>query len=147
MSFTDEKTFKLGSHVKKAWQRPDKRITTPVKRHPKKIHVWGGVGYCTFLKKIWTENFIKRLPPEYAPYCPASIRDRWVLAQDTTTLKHRAGATRELLDIMAPDRIQDWPSKSPDFNIIEDIWSQMDDMVKHTNIKSIRGLKRKLTEI
>jgi transposase len=154
--FSDEKTFELQTGPHKCWENPAKRKVRRVKRWPKKIHVWGGIGYWWQTKLYFFEQNLdgelyrkilnKCLPPAYTPKCPARLRDAWVLVQDNDP-KHTAGATRDLLDEIAPDRISDWPSKSPDFNVIEDVWSQMKTAIEETNITTIRGLKRKLTQI
>jgi transposase len=148
--FADEKDFQLGSGKKKAWQDREKRIKRKVKRWPKKIHVWGGIGYYFKSKLYFFEENMdanlyqkileQRLPPEPSPDCPSSKRTSWILLQDNDP-KHKAKATTEYLNKVAPDRIKDFPALSPDFNIIEDIWSQLDSKIKATKITTIRGLK------
>jgi transposase len=152
--FADEKKWQIGGGVHKAWQDPKKRRKRKIKRHPKKINVWGGIGSYfktrlyffeeTLTAKLYQKILKKELPPaECAPDCPMSKRDKWIFIQDNDP-KHKAKLTTEYLDDIAPDRIRDFPALSPDFNIIEDIWSQMDDKIKHWNIKSIPQLKKKL---
>ena len=72
-------------------------------------------------------------------------RGRWILVQDNDP-KHKAKKSTKLLDKMAPDRLPDWPSNSPDFNPIEDVWSLLDDGIKHKTIKSLHDLKKNLTK-
>ena len=55
---------------------------------------------------------------------------------------HTAGESIELLDRIAPDRIQNHPPQSPDLNMIEDIWSHMD-----RDKKDLKDLESKLRDI
>jgi transposase len=155
--FTDEKKFQLGGGAHKAWQDPKNKKKRLVKRHQKKINVWGGIGYYFKTRlyffeenlnaKLYRTILKKRLPPaECAQDCPDSKRDKWIFIQDNDP-KHKAKATTLYLDEIAPDRVKDFPAKSPDFNIIEDIWSQMEEKIKLCNIKSIPQLKKKLTKV
>ena len=57
----------------------------------------------------------------------------------------QAYETLALLDDLVEDKIVDHPSKSPDLNVMEDIWSHLDRAVKAVKIKTVAGLKRKLT--
>ena len=51
-----------------------------------------------------------------------------------------------LLGDLIGDRIIQHPARSPDLNILEDLWSYLDRKVKSAKIKTIAGLKRKLTK-
>ena len=48
------------------------------------------------------------------------------------------------LDQEAPLYMHDFPPFSPEFNIIEDTWSQLDDAIKDNSITTIKALKRHL---
>ena len=48
---------------------------------------------------------------------------------------------QELVD----DRIIGHPAQSPGLNIMEDLWSYLDRKAKAAKIKTLQGLKRKLT--
>src|SRR6185437_9299131 len=89
--FTDEKTFQVGSTHQMAWQDPNDRETFDFQRHPKKIHVWGGIGLhfktkLYFFDKILDASlFCKilkaRLPPAYSYGLSPRDHDKWVLVQ------------------------------------------------------------------
>lgn len=154
--FTDEKTFQVGSTKHKSWQDPNDRQTDVFKRHPSKIHVWAGIGLhfktdLFFFKGNMDSNvFCKilkaRLPPAHCFGLPPYGKNKWILVQDNDP-KHKSKQSQKILDILAPDRLPDWPSNSPDFNPIEDIWSMMDSELKKATPKDIRALKSNLRKI
>lgn len=149
--FTDEKTFQVGGGPHKMWQDPKHRRTREVVRHPKKIHVWGGIGYYYKTKlyffeenlnsKLYQKILRLRLPPESSPDCPEGREADWIFVQDLDP-KHRAKSTSAYLDEVAPDRMKDFPAKSPEINIIEDMWSAVARAIEHYNITSVDQLKR-----
>ena len=51
----------------------------------------------------------------------------------------------DFLEELIEDRIIAHPAQSPDPNILEDLWSYLDRKVKASKVKTINGLKRKLT--
>jgi transposase len=151
--FTDEKDFQLGGGEHKAYQHPDRRIKRKVKPHPKKLHVWGGIGYYyktklhifegTLDAKRYQEIVRKNLPPEVSSDCPEGKEDDWIFVQDNDP-KHKAKLTLKKLKELAPYYMTDFPAMSPEFNVIEDIWSQIDQKLKRYNINTIDKLKRHL---
>ena len=51
----------------------------------------------------------------------------------------------EILEELVPSTIIDHPPQSPDLNIMEDLWSYLARKVAAANIKTLQGLKQKLT--
>ena len=58
---------------------------------------------------------------------------------------HKGNETTEILGEFVSDRINAHPAQGPDLNLMEDLWSYRDRKVRAANIKTIEGLKRKLT--
>ena len=155
--FSDEKTFELGGgKKKKRWMNPKKRVKRQVESHPKKVHVWGGIGayfktpLVSFTGNMNADRYLSflktHLPPKIiAPDCPKDKLDDWIFVQDNARW-HKTKEVMDYLDQQAPMFIRNFPANSPDINIIEDIWSTMDRMVGKYNIKSVRSMKRHLRQ-
>ena len=154
--FTDEKSFWLGAEERKAWQDPNCPTIYYKRRYNPKLQVWGGIGHyfktkLYFFEKnmdgqLYRQILNARIPPYCSEDCPRRLQGAWIFQQDNDP-KHKAGATMELLNEIAPDWMRDYPPNSPDFNIIEDIWSHLDRERKKKRITSIEKLKRELTRI
>ena len=52
---------------------------------------------------------------------------------------HKTKKVMGYLDQEAPFYMADFPAYSPEFNIVEDTWSQLDDAIKDKNIKNIQS--------
>jgi len=158
--FTDEKIFQLPAGAHKQWQDPEKRVKkTKRARHPPQFMVWAGIGsyfktpliFCKQKTKLNSEGYLKilkaNLPPKTrARDCPKGKEDDWAVLQDNAPL-HK---TREIVDFLeqeAPYYVRNYPPLSPDFNIIEDIWSQMNTELNKYKITNLTSLKRQMTKI
>ena len=152
--FTDEKTFEIGCHKRKGWQNPKKKRKLEKLPHAKKLHVWAGVGYYFRTKLHFFEGNLdsdrykreilkKYLPPTPLEECLKGTEDDWIFLQDNATW-HKAADVVKWLEQEAPLYCKDFPPLSPDFNVIEDVWSQLAHSISHKNIKSIPSLKRNL---
>jgi hypothetical protein len=154
--FTDEKTFQLGGTKHKSWQDPKNRKTDEIQRHAPKIHVWAGIGLHFKTKLYFFEEILNadlycqilksRLPPAEAFDLGPHERSKWVFVQDNDP-KHKSKKSTTLLNKLAPDRLKDWPSNSPDFNPIEDVWSTLDSELQKSGPKDIPSLKKALRKL
>jgi hypothetical protein len=154
--FTDEKSFWLGSFSEYAWQQLDDRIEVETEKWTPKLHVWGGIGYYFKSKLYFFEENMnaplyqkilkKRLPPTPAPDCPRKLKEKWYFLQDNDP-KHKSKKSMEIVEELTDGRFYKHPPYSPDFNIMEDVWSYLDREVRESKITSIQGLKRKLTRL
>jgi transposase len=153
--FSDEKSFQLGSIPHKKWQDPTERDTAETKRHAPKVHVWGGIGvhfktdlyfFHQNLNADLMHQILKTsLPPRYSYNLPPHLRHKWILVQDNDP-KHRSKKVTQLLDEIAPDRLSDFPANSPDFNIVEDVWTAIARAIEHRKIQTMAQLKKAVKE-
>jgi len=155
--FTDEKSFWLGNPSDSCWQQLDDRIIEEVSRWTPKLHVWGALGYYfksdlyffeeNMNAKLYQTIISARLPPNhFAPDCPEQLKENWYFLQDNDP-KHKAKGSMKLLKKLTGHRMYKHPPNSPDFNVMEDVWSYLDRHVRASKVTTIKGLKKKLTKL
>jgi len=96
--------------------------------------------------KLYQQVLEERLTEEkitYSPDAPASLRNQWKFLQDGARA-HTAKKSITLIHELIGNRLHKHPAKSPDLNIIENVWSYLDLKVKEARITSIAYLKKKL---
>jgi len=155
--FSDEKTFFLGAMKTHAYQEPGKRKKYPAPSHPLKLNVWLAAGHYMKAKLFFFktnmdgalyQKVIKARLQEnrltFAPDCPVRLPQNYEYLQDNAKW-HKAKKSMKVLGELVDDRIIEHPAQSPDLNVMEDVWSYLDRKVKAAKIKSIQGLKQKLT--
>ena len=121
--------------------------------------VWGGIGYyfktplvfCKQKAKLNSEGYLqilkKHLPPKTrSQYCPKGKEDDWAFLQDNATC-HKTHEVMDYLEREAPYYVRNYPALSPDFNIIEDVWSQMNEELNKYKITNLTSLKSHLKKI
>jgi hypothetical protein len=155
--FSDEKTFYVGAMTKRAWQMPGKRKKHTIKRYPPKINVWAAAG--SFMKSklyffkqnmdapLYQKVIKSRLRNDriqFAPDTPVRLPTSYQFLQDNAKW-HTADDSMSELQELVDDRVIAHPAQSPDLNVMEDLWSYLDRKAKAAHIKTVEGLKRKLT--
>jgi hypothetical protein len=156
--FSDEKTFYLGTMPGYAWQDPNNRLEKEKNPYPKKLNVWGAVGthmrtklyyYSTNLNsELYSKILKSRIKAQqliYSPKCPKKIRKNWVFLQDNAKY-HTSAESMETVEDLVGDHWIKHPAKSPDLNPMENMWSYLDRKVKEAQPKTIKSLKRTLTQ-
>jgi transposase len=152
--FSDEKTFQLGTTPTHGWQEHTDRVVKEYVKHAPKLHVWGAIGYygrtelyCfqeNLNSKVY-QGILKQNLKEskliYSNDAPKTLAGNWIFLQDNAP-SHRAKKTMELVEELVGDRFIRHPAKSPDLNIIENVWAILDRKVKEAEITNIQTLKR-----
>jgi len=140
--FTDEKCFYLGALPGYTWQDPNNRPEEIKITHPQKLNVWAGAGrhlktklyfftsnmnsqlYCKVLKTC-----LQRKNITFSEDCPPELPKKWMFLQDNARW-HKTDEAMGKLKEMVGDRFIEHPSRSPDLNAMEDLWSYLDRKVK-----------------
>lgn len=148
--FTDEKLFPLtfvpqGAWVKRGSPSPQKAVA----KYPLKINVWGGVGYY-FKTKLYFfdgtmnaelyQDALKECLFEdqliFAADCPQRLKEKWYFLQDGAKV-HKTKDSMALVKELVGSKIIDHPAMSPDFNVIEDVWSYLVRQLEHCTATNI----------
>ena len=123
----------------------------------REAHVWGALGYYfksdlyffeeSLNAKLYQNIVSERLPPtHFAPNCPERLKKYWYFLQDNDP-KHKAKGSMKLLKRLTGNRMYKHPAKSPDFNVMEDVWSYLDRCVRASKVTTIEGLQKKLKQL
>jgi transposase len=156
--FSDEKTFYLGASPEYAWQDPENRIEEEITSYPEKLNVWGAIGKYMktklyyFNENLKTDLYTKILNHcldekrlTFSPTCPKKVRENWYFLQDNARY-HTSAKSMKKIEEMVGDHYIEHPAKSPDLNPMEDMWSYLDRKVKQARCKTMKSLKRTLTQ-
>jgi transposase len=152
--FSDEKTFQLGATPTHAWQEHTDRVIKEYVKHAPKLHVWGAIGYygrtelycfqenlnSKVYQRILKQN-LKESKLIYSSDAPKTLAENWIFLQDNAS-SHKAKKTMNIVEELVGNRFIRHPAKSPDLNIIENLWGILDRKVKSAEITNIQTLKR-----
>ena len=96
-----------------------------------------------FRAQDYIDQILEKRVPQLNRLFKENNENEWWFQQDGD-FKHMAKVTQDWLVNHVPHFIQKdkWPANSPDLNLIENLWKQMNDAVKSIHATTINGLKR-----
>ena len=153
--FSDEKYFTIVLAPASAWMLPSRRaeFTAPHQAHPPKVMCWLAIGYFSdgrrFSNVFWyAENsrqdstlYCQTLQHAFAPMCWNPLLN--ILQQDNAP-SHKSKATLKYIQEQTSFTVLDgWPPRSPDLNVIENMWSWLAQKLSLQNppLKNVAELK------
>lgn len=136
--FTDESTFLVEYHARKAYRRIGEppRILRQKPKHPARVHAWGGIskrGATTivlFTSNMTATRYTQILDASLVPFIKRAFPDGHRLYQDNDP-KHTSRWARWYFE---ENNVNWWPTppESPDVNPIELVWGSMKEAIRNS---------------
>ena len=126
--FTDECSVWLNDNNREGWFNNEKDHPLSTDKHCGKIHCWaavnmmyGKISFTTFKGNMDAQMYVQILKDHFVPYAEEFFPDGYFLMQDNDP-KHKSHVARDFIQ-QNVSRFIEWPTKSPDLNPLENIWS------------------------
>lgn len=132
--FSDEKKFNLDGPDGFAYYwhdlRTEERVFSKRQSGGGSVMVWGAIGYLgklplSFIStKMNSRQYQEMVGPILTTYGDECAGPEWKFQQDNASV-HVSRSTLAYFEEFAIDIFEGWPAKSPDMNIIENVWSML----------------------
>lgn len=152
VAFSDEKRFSLdGPDNWKTYSPNGKKIIRQKRQcHGGGIMVWmmimsNGLLSHTIIKgKFKSTDYISMLQKHCVPYLKLNFGTNIIFQEDNCTI-HKCRIVKDFWKITGIP-VLEWPSKSPDINITEDVWKMLSDIVyDRCQYNSLEHLMKSIT--
>lgn len=106
---------------------------------------WGIIGYngLIYVKKMTakfkSKDYLQLLKDSYVPYIRFNTDHNFLFVQDNCPIHKTSEVQNFLLSTGA--NIVEWPSRSPDLNIIENVWSYLSELVYEDQPRNLKELE------